>query len=553
MIFTKVVIITSLLVIFAIGLYATPDAFAQSNSTDTTQTNSTDTTPPVVTVPDDINLSTTNSIGWISNLDYSWDSSGPQATDNVGVTSFSCNFPSGNVYTIGTTTVTCTASDGAGNQTTESFNVTVDYMVSDNIAPVFTSFIGGTFAQPLGWDTDPDTRTDHRFIEAYAGTHTHSNTMTPLPEQFLLAEDSSGYDYSFHLNAVDGFYHWSYSLAEYDNQGFRNNSSEPLTGLSCSGLSGLQASGPGGGSHALQSKWNGTFPIGTTTITCTATDVTGNVATISFDVTVTDASPEPEPPAIPADTVPPQILVPDDIVIETYTQGGASATFNPQAIDNIDELLTPTCNYTTGSVFPVGTTTVTCTATDAAGNTGIGTFAIIVTYTPPPDTTPPTISMLSDISDSTSDQNGKIITFTVTASDDVGVTSGPTCSPFSGSIFPVGTTTVTCTATDAAGNTNSRSFNVTIEFTGFSIPDWIKNVAGFWHVGDINDDSFLGAIEYLIENNTIVVPTTESGSGGGTVPSWVKNTAGWWANDEIDDETFVNALQFLIQAGLIQV
>ena len=262
----------------------------------------------------------------------------------------------------------------------------------------------------------------------------------------------------------------------------------------------------------------------------------------------------PEPEAEPApDTVLPQVLVPDDITIETDNQDGASATFNPQAIDNIDELLTPTCNYTTGSVFPVGTTTVTCTATDAAGNTGIGTFAIIVTYIPPPDTTPPTISMLSDISDSTSDQNGKIITFTVTASDDVGVTSGPTCSPFSGSVFPVGTTTVTCTATDAAGNTNSSSFNVTIEFTGFSIPDWIKNVAGFWHADDINDDSFLGAIEYLIENNIIVVPTTESGSGGGTVPSWVKNNAGWWASDQIDDETFVNALQYLIQQGLIQV
>ena len=161
--------------------------------------------------------------------------------------------------------------------------------------------------------------------------------------------------------------------------------------------------------------------------------------------------------------------------------------------------------------------------------------------------------MLSDISDSTSDQNGKIITFTVTASDDVGVTSGPTCSPFSGSIFPVGTTTVTCTATDAAGNANSISFNVTIEFNGFSIPDWIKNVAGFWHAGDINDDSFLGAIEYLIENNIIVVPTTESGSGSGTVPSWVKNNAGWWASDQIDDETFVNAITYLIQQGLIQV
>ena len=54
------------------------------------------------------------------------------------------------------------------------------------------------------------------------------------------------------------------------------------------------------------------------------------------------------------------------------------------------------------------------------------------------------------------------MTFTVTASDDVGVTSGPTCSPSSGSNFSVGTTTVTCTASDAAGNTGTGTFTVTV-------------------------------------------------------------------------------------------
>ena len=171
----------------------------------------------------------------------------------------------------------------------------------------------------------------------------------------------------------------------------------------------------------------------------------------------------------PADTVPPQVLVPDDIVIETDNENGATANFNPQAIDNIDELITPSCNNSSGSVFPIGTTEVTCTATDSAGNT------------------------------------------------------------------------------------SSNSFNVTIEFSGILIPDWIKDVAGFWHAGDINDASFLEGISYLIQNNIIVIPSTESGSGGGEVPEWVKNTAGWWADGSIDDETFVNAITYLIQQGLIQV
>ena len=129
----------------------------------------------------------------------------------------------------------------------------------------------------------------------------------------------------------------------------------------------------------------------------------------------------------------------------------------------------------------------------------------------------------------------------------------PSCNYSSGSVFPIGTTEVTCTATDSAGNTSSNSFNVIIEFSGILIPDWIKNVAGFWHAGDINDASFLEGIAYLIENNIIVVPPTEAGSGGGAVPEWVKNNAGWWADGQIDDETFVNAITYLIQQGLIQV
>ena len=75
-----------------------------------------------------------------------------------------------------------------------------------------------------------------------------------------------------------------------------------------------------------------------------------------------------------------------------------------------------------------------------------------------------------------------------------------------------------------------------------------------WHAGDINDQSFLEGIQYLIQNDIIIVPETETGSeSSGTIPNWVKYTAGWWATGEIDDITFVNGIQFLIQAGLIQV
>ena len=86
-----------------------------------------------------------------------------------------------------------------------------------------------------------------------------------------------------------------------------------------------------------------------------------------------------------------------------------------------------------------------------------------------------------------------------------------------------------------------------------TIPDWIKNNAGWWAAGSIDDDSFLNGISYLIQNSIIVIPPTDAGSEGGTVPEWVKNTAGWWADGTIDDGTFVNAIQYLIKEGLIQV
>ena len=89
--------------------------------------------------------------------------------------------------------------------------------------------------------------------------------------------------------------------------------------------------------------------------------------------------------------------------------------------------------------------------------------------------------------------------------------------------------------------------------TDGGIPAWIKYVAGYWYDGKIPDETFLSAIQWLVNNEIIIVTPTDSESGGGEVPDWVKNTAGWWADDTIDDDTFVNAITYLIQQGLIQV
>jgi len=85
-----------------------------------------------------------------------------------------------------------------------------------------------------------------------------------------------------------------------------------------------------------------------------------------------------------------------------------------------------------------------------------------VDFAPTPDNTRPTITVPADII--TQSAGGpKTVAYSVGSSDNIGVTSGPTCTPSSGSSFSVGTTTVECTASDAAGNVRVETFTVTVQ------------------------------------------------------------------------------------------
>ena len=86
------------------------------------------------------------------------------------------------------------------------------------------------------------------------------------------------------------------------------------------------------------------------------------------------------------------------------------------------------------------------------------------------------------------------------------------------------------------------------------IPAWIKNNAGWWADGQIDDSSFLQGIQFLIKEGIMVIPSTvASESSGSGVPAWVKNNAGWWADGQIDDNAFVSGIQYLVKEGIIKV
>jgi HYR domain len=136
---------------------------------------------------------------------------------------------------------------------------------------------------------------------------------------------------------------------------------------------------------------------------------------------------------------------------------------SPTATDNCGEVNingTRSDGKPIDAPYPVGVTTITWTATDAAGNTQTATQTVTVL-----DIEAPVWDVLTTASVWTvnaTSPNGAVVNFdNVPVHDNVGVTSR-SCEPASGSSFPIGTTQITCTASDAAGNSSSISLSVVV-------------------------------------------------------------------------------------------
>ena len=189
------------------------------------------------------------------------------------------------------------------------------------------------------------------------------------------------------------------------------------------------------------------FEPGTHEVKCTATDACGNTAGCKFTVTI-----------VP-DSTPPKIHCPADIV--GSTESGqctkSNVTYTATAIDNCPGV-TVTCNPASGSAFAKGVTTVTCKASDMAGNNSTCSFTVTIDDKEKPVVLCPANIVASTDSGQCTKSN---VTYTATATDNCpGVTV--TCNPASGATFAKGVTTVTCTASDTAGNNTTCSFTVTI-------------------------------------------------------------------------------------------
>jgi hypothetical protein len=203
----------------------------------------------------------------------------------------------------------------------------------------------------------------------------------------------------------------------------------------CAGATTIMTAGLASGS---------TFPIGITTVTYQVTDAANQVSTCSFTVHVTG--------------LPPQIVCPTNITVNnTAGQCGTNVVFAATETTGIPAS-TISYSHISGDFYPVGTTTVTATAVNPVGTSSC-TFDIVVL-----DNENPTLTLPSDIVvNNDAGQCGAVVNYAVSHDDNcAGESIAQSNGLTGGSFFPIGTTTNAFTVTDAAGNSVSGSFTVTV-------------------------------------------------------------------------------------------
>ena len=106
------------------------------------------------------------------------------------------------------------------------------------------------------------------------------------------------------------------------------------------------------------------------------------------------------------------------------------------------------------------------------------------------------------------------------------------------------------------GTTQPETSELTIEEPTTAIPDWIKTSAGWWHSGEIDKDSFVQGIQFLIKEKIINIPDLPeqaSTTSEEYIPDWIKNTAGWWSEGVITEGDFISGIKWLVENGIIKV
>jgi hypothetical protein len=389
------------------------------------------TTPPKVEVPDNMMFEATSLAGVVANYEV-------KASDTVDRATVTCDHPSGSTFAPGPTTVTCTATDTYNNVGHGSFQINVRHtpkltptdMMLEATSPrgavgVYTVVANDLVDTPTVNCVPPSGSTfalDTRTVVTCTATDSQGSkgqgsfqvyvrhTIPPvIPVANMTLEATS-------FNGAVG----TYTVIANDPVDHATVVCVP----------------PSGSVFALDTKTN---------VTCTATDDHHNTGQGSFQVYVHHIDP-------------PVVNVPKDITKEItyddyYYHQGTVISYSVSVKDTVDTA-TVTCAPPPGSIFHPGLTTVTCTATDVHKNVGRGSFRIDVRHTP--------TVYAYNITREASSSSGTQVYYPPPNVNDVVDKATVTCSPVSGSTFPIGTTTVNCVARDTAGYQGTGAFQVTV-------------------------------------------------------------------------------------------
>ncbi|XP_072029649.1 uncharacterized protein [Amphiura filiformis] len=405
-----------------------------------------DTTAPVVTCPADIDHFTDP--GKPSAI-VTW--SPATATDNSGsVASLTSDYTSGSTFNIGVTIVTYRAMDEAGNVGMCTFRITV----IDNEPPLLLcpstvrieTNPGEQFATGVTWD-DIFATDNSRVVSAPYGDHDENSVFPTGPTVVTyIALDPAG-------NSGN----CSFFVIVEDKEGPQLTCPSDITQPADQGLDSTTVSwneaviGDVNDVYTLESNYDSgsTFVIGQYVVVYTATDEAGNVGQCSFVITVEDTQP-------PILTCPTDQTVPND-----FNQATAVVSWPDIAVvENHGEAPVAYSDHPSGFSFPIGSTVVLYSATDASGNVGTCTFNVNVQDVELPSLTCPSpMTVPNDPGTGTA-----AVTWpepAVTDNSQSVVTLVP--STPNGSSFAIGRTTVRYLATDESGNQAECSFKITVE------------------------------------------------------------------------------------------
>ncbi|HKX48761.1 MAG TPA: sigma-70 family RNA polymerase sigma factor [Gaiellaceae bacterium] len=367
------------------------------------------------------------------------------AQDRAGRLSVSCSPRGGTVFPLGETEVECTARDGAGNVARKRFMVTV----VDSTPPELTipEAVAVEAGAPLRYSATARDAVDG-LLAVDCSVPSGRVLAIGATTVSCRSEDAAG-------NLARKTFVVRVGDTTAPSLRLPDDLTVEATGTKTRVTYNASAREPGGRALPVRCRpaSGARLPLGRLTVRCSAADAHGNAARGTFVIAVVDSTA-------------PKLAVPSPPAVEATGPAGAKVEYQVTAKDLVDRRPGVGCTPASGSTFPLGATTVRCSAGDASGNRGEASFPVTVV-----DTTAPTLVLPSNRTVQAASTKGATVTYAASATDLVDGPVTPTCSPVSGANFPVGATTVTCTARDTRGNQSSGSFVVTV--TPFPQPDLV--------------------------------------------------------------------------------